>query len=170
MRAEQVHREYMQTMQEIRKLRILHRRKHEAFGHEFGFLRMIEEFQYDHPDVPGIYVSDLAACTGITKSGVSKSLNNLERRGMIRRTIDPNNRRNTFVSLTEEGHLFCMKQHKHWHTLIMQISEEMGEEHFLEVVAGVREIVQIMVRELTALDGQNNTTKETTQCDLFCDT
>lgn len=172
MNIEQIHREYMQTMHEVRRFQILHRRNHEAYGREFGFLRMIEKFQNDHPEVPGIYVNDLASCTGITKSGVSKSLNSLEQRGLITRTIDPHNRRNTFVSLTQGGRLFCRQQHERLNMVITRVSEAMGEEHFLEVMTGIREVLQIMERELPACaaDGQENIIKEEPQCDPFCDT
>ncbi|MDO5783789.1 MAG: MarR family transcriptional regulator [Eubacteriales bacterium] len=166
MDTERIQREYMQTMQEFRKLQMMHKRKTEIFGREFGFLRMIECFQRENPDVPGIYASDLAARTGMTKSGVSKSLHKLEQRGMVARAVDPNDRRNTFVSLAPAGREFCERQHANWRTMIKRVSEDIGEERFLEIMSGVREIMRSMAQELTALE-QNQTTEEETRCDPF---
>jgi DNA-binding MarR family transcriptional regulator len=50
-----------------------------------------------------VYVSALAEELMISVSMVSKMLKVLEDRGWIRRTVDMNSRRNTFVSLTDLG-------------------------------------------------------------------
>lgn len=166
MDTERVQREYIQTMHELRKLQTMHKRKAEILGREFAFLGMIERFQRENPDVPGIYVNELAARTGMTKSGVSKSLHKLEQRGMVARTVDPNNRRNTFVSLAPAGEEFCKRQHARWRTVIERVTEDVGEQHFLDILSGLREIMRSMTRELTALE-QNHTIEEETRCDPF---
>lgn len=166
MDTERVQKEYVQTMQEFRKLQLIHKRKAEIMGREFSFLDMIGRFQLDNPDVPGIYVSVLATLTGMTKSGVSKSLHKLEQRGMIVRTVDSNNRRNTFVSLTPAGREFCEQQHALWQSVIEHVAEDVGEQRFLDTLSGARDIMRSMTTELAALE-QNHTTKEETRCDPF---
>lgn len=166
MDTERIQQEYMHTMHELHRLQMMHKRKAEIMGREFGFLGMIEHFQRENPDIPGIYVSELAACTGMTKSGVSKSLHKLEARGMIVRTVDPNNRRNTFVSLAPAGRAFCKQQHANWSIMIKQVAKDVGEQRFLEIMSGAREVMRSMARELTALE-QNQTIKEETRCDPF---
>ncbi len=167
MDTEHIQRECMWAMQEFRRMDMHHRRRNdEIFGREFGFLHMIESFQRDNPQIPGIYVNELAECTGMTKSGVSKYLHRLEERGMITRTVDPDNRRNTFVSLAPAGRAFCERQHTCLNTIICRVAADIGEQRFLDIMSGVREIMHSMAREI-AVQEQNQTTKEETRCDLF---
>ena len=166
MDTERMKRESMQTMMEVRKLQLLHRRKKEILGPEFRFLRMVEQFQQDHPEVPGIYVNELAACTGVTKSSVSKSLHKLEQRGMVTRTVDPNDRRNTFVSLTPEGKAFCTEQHTQLLAVLTCVTADIGEQRYYEIMTGIRELTRAFARAVTATE-QNQSTEEEKRCDPF---
>jgi DNA-binding MarR family transcriptional regulator len=70
---------------------------------EYLALSVVRRTQEAQPDSPGVYVSTLAEELMISVSMVSKMLKVLEDRGWIRRTVDMNSRRNTFVSLTDLG-------------------------------------------------------------------
>jgi DNA-binding MarR family transcriptional regulator len=70
---------------------------------EYLALSVVRRAQEAQPDSPGVYVSTLAEELMISVSMVSKMLKVLEDRGWIRRTVDMNSRRNTFVSLTDLG-------------------------------------------------------------------
>lgn len=52
-------------------------------------------------DEPQLTTSELAHRLNITKSAVSQTLNALEQRGMITRTINPTNRRELTIGLTQ---------------------------------------------------------------------
>jgi len=52
-------------------------------------------------DEPQLTTSELAHRLNITKSAVSQTLNALEQRGMITRTINPSNRRELTIGLTQ---------------------------------------------------------------------
>lgn len=139
--------EYLETMGAIRRLNwdgllkdISHR--------EMSFLKTIEQFHWTHPEVPGVYVNDLAEKMGITKSGVSKMLGHLEQRGLIERRVDPNNRRNTFVCLTEEGYALGERQRDNYDAFLMRVVDSLGEARYLDILAGIREMTQCMAREL----------------------
>lgn len=137
--------------------------------HEFGLLMMILRFQKQNPEIKGIYVSDLAKKLCITKSAVSKMLGNLEKRELIERAVDLDNRRNTFVYLTEKGNELCQVQHKRMRTFLKQVEAELGEQRYQAILAGMQELSEAMARVMTAWE-QDNQSKEETQCDLFCDT
>lgn len=140
--------EYMRVAEEVRRLHWMHMRKDDIFGREFAFLKIIWGFQRNHPDVPGIYVSDLAACMGVTKSAASKMLRNLEQQGLIERAVDKHNRRNTFVFLSPDGRVFCEEQHARWCMLFRRVTEQLGEEHFREILNGIHEMMQVMACEI----------------------
>ena len=50
-----------------------------------------------------LYMKDLAAALVYSASGLTRIVDNLERTGFVRREIDPENRRASFVALTDEG-------------------------------------------------------------------
>jgi DNA-binding MarR family transcriptional regulator len=52
---------------------------------------------------PGCRVQELAAGLGLSVGGASKSADRLERRGWLRRTAHPSDRRSLLLELTEEG-------------------------------------------------------------------
>ena len=55
---------------------------------------------------PGIAVGDLAARTAITKQALHKTVRDLIRRGLVRSTVNPRNRRSRQLSLTRTGYGF----------------------------------------------------------------
>lgn len=116
---------------------------------EYMFLEIIQQFHKKNPDVPGIYVSELAAQLCITKSAVSKMLQHLEQRGLIVRNVDVRDRRNTFVSLTEAGQELCTCQRRRCSQFMQHVANDLGEEHFRMILAGMREFAQAMEHELT---------------------
>lgn len=84
---------------------------------EYVALYMIADYHSEHPDSPGLYVSKFASNLHISLPAASKSLKQLEQQGWLQRTVDPQNRRNTFISLTEAGKevldretLYCAQQ------------------------------------------------------------
>ncbi len=58
-------------------------------------------FQRDSSTVRG-----LAARLGVTKPAISRALNNLSGFGLLRRVADPNDDRNFFIAMTEQGAQF----------------------------------------------------------------
>ncbi len=139
-------------------------------GCEFVCVETIRHFQQTHPDVPGIYVTELASNLHVTKSSVSKLLGRLEQKDLIRRTVDRNDRRNTFVSLTEKGEKTCTAQHARGQLVMRRVVARRGESHYRMILAGMRELTQVMASEMAAIGQPNENikqTKEGTQCDSF---
>lgn len=93
---------FLEALQHLRKLD-WNKKLTIATMPEFLALSAIHYGQVSQPDKPGVYVSRLAEELMTSVSMVSKMLKILESKGWILRTIDPGSRRNTFVSLTEEG-------------------------------------------------------------------
>lgn len=143
--------EYMRAMNDLRRLP-WHSLLKDISVREYTFLEMIRRFRKKHPDVPGIYVSDLAADMCITKSAVSKMLQHLEQCGWIERMIDKDSRRNTFVLLTQEGERVCDIQRTRCMTFMQHVTEDLGEAHMKMILAGIREMTQAMAREMNALE------------------
>ena len=152
--------EYFQTMDTYRRLNWDSLLKGVS-GREVQFLKTIERFHWTHPEVPGVYVNDLAEKLGVTKSAVSKILRHLEERGLIERRVDPDNRRNTFVCLTEEGFALGERQRDEHDAFLLRVVDSLGEARYLEILGGVRELTQCMERELERTNESKKTREET---------
>ncbi len=70
---------------------------------EFFTAEYIHAYAARHPDEPGVSVSELAALLRIRPPAVSRTIRPLELRGLLKRSEDPQDRRNTRLSLTPEG-------------------------------------------------------------------
>lgn len=116
--------------------------------HEFCALSIIRSFRAAHPEVPGIYVSDLAAEMKMPVPAASKLIRSLESNGWVSRSVDPQNRRNTFVVLTEAGEAVQTQEIVHTAQLSDRIFERMGAENTAALLHSVNDIISILEEEL----------------------
>lgn len=118
MKAEQ--REFIDIMDSFRKLNIACMLPAEISHGEFSLLKMIqrrvesEDASGEKEDTGvcsdkterngrGVKVSWLVKKARVPAPAISRTLRTLEQKGFIERTVDKDDRRNTFVSLTEAG-------------------------------------------------------------------
>lgn len=95
-----------------------------------------------------LFVSGIARKMGISAPAVSKSLSGLESKGFITRTIDKQNRRNTWVSLTEEGKKEAECAHDYIKNFMDNVVVEMGEDNFSEMMRLFNMMVDITEKQL----------------------
>ena len=69
---------------------------------EFAVLEMIHKLSAQHDAIYGAAISDLQK-NGILPSALSRLLRGMEEKGLCVRSIDPKDRRSSYVSLTETG-------------------------------------------------------------------
>ena len=73
----------------------------------------------------------------VSKDAVSQMLNSLEKRGYILREIDPNNRRNIIVILTDEGRTAFEKRNQEFYDRFEMVIRGIGEKdvsQFIEMI------------------------------------
>ena len=80
---------------------------------EFIALCILSEEQKKQNEEQGIYVSMLASGMQSSTPAVSRLLRAMEEKGLIERKVDRKDRRNTFVSITEEGQV-ALKEKFAW--------------------------------------------------------
>lgn len=156
--------EHVQTIDAIGRLN-WERLLRGVSGAELRFLKTIRKFHWAHPEIPGMYVNDLAEELGVTKSAVSKMLRQLEQRGLAARRTDPDNRRNTFVCLTEAGIALEEQQRESFDAFLLCVVDALGETRYLEILSGMREMTRCMARELERTAEQSS--GEEQQCGQF---
>lgn len=79
----------------------------------------------------------LSARLGLSKPSVSQTLNSMEEKGWIRRTIDPNNRRQTAINVTDEGREKMSEVFQQVVKSVARVLERMGRENaerFVELI------------------------------------
>lgn len=162
--------EYMHALRRLGQIKRMHACGDIAEGftdRDFMFLHTIELFHCAHPDVPGPYVNDLARHMRITKSAASKTLQQLEQRGLIERSVDPHNRRNTFVSMTAAGRTFNAQQREKCDRFFDRVAQRVGEQRMRDIIRGMNELAQAMQEETERMCTTDTRRKH--HCDRFLD-
>ena len=60
---------------------------------------------------PGVLPNEISSEMGVSSARIAVALNNLEGKGLITRQINPRNRRQILVGITQEGKALTEKQH-----------------------------------------------------------
>ncbi len=115
---------------------------------EFMAADAIRVGQLLNPGRPGAYVSQLAESLTISVSMVSKMLKILEGKGWITRTVDPQSRRNTFVSLTEAGSELLAEESARVNNLNARVIARMGEDRWNRLMADAQMLAKCYAQEL----------------------
>lgn len=105
--------------------------------HEYLVLAFVHHEHAVNPELPGIYVSALADGLMISVSMASKLLKALEEKNWILRTVDKNSRRNTFVSLTEEGEAALSQADLSMQAVNRAVEEKMGKESLQQLIDSI---------------------------------
>jgi len=71
--------------------------------------------------------SEISAALASSPARVSALLGTLEKKGQIERQIDPNNRRNILVSITDDGRARITAEMSKWAQVLEEVFSEMGE-------------------------------------------
>lgn len=115
---------------------------------EFFALEMLNKFSKFDNQNSDICVSQLAKNLKMSSPATSRMLNNLEEKGLIIRTIDKNNRRNTFVSLTDLGKQRTIDNTNILNEYIENVISNMGEEKVMNLIFLINEMTNIMEKEI----------------------
>ncbi|MFT8593392.1 MAG: MarR family transcriptional regulator [Bifidobacterium sp.] len=104
--------------------------------------------------------SRLAEFSGSSSARISAVLGTLEKKGMITRRIDPDDRRNILVSITSQGKERIENNHREMRETLTWIFEQMGEQKTHDFMKLMNEFVTYMA--LTQ-PGEPRPTKELVQ-------
>lgn len=82
----------------------------------------------------GITIGDFIKNTDISMSAASKKISILEKKGLIERKTSKHDRRNVYITLTEEGEKICEKERASKHMWMAKLMEKMGEEDATQLI------------------------------------
>jgi DNA-binding MarR family transcriptional regulator len=102
-------------------------------------LGLVEKAQEAEPCT----ISSLAGRLGIDPATVVRTVDSLEKRGLVERRRDKHDRRQVFVEFTPAGHAALMEAHQHFITRIRAIFLAMSPEGRASLLDGLEEFVRV---------------------------
>ncbi len=121
---------------------------HDISKREFEMLMVMEHFSRENDDRKGIYVWELAKALHISSPAVSKMIRALEERGYAARDVDKEDRRNTYVYVTDKGREAQRKSKEKMDEVMRQVVMRMGEKNMKEFISLCNLLEDIMEEEL----------------------
>ena len=98
------------------------------------------------------YISTrLADVLGITRSAVSQIVNNLEKRGVVKRMPDDVDKKIAYVEITDDYAGIFEKELKNAEGLLGNVVKKMGEQRFLEMCNAFESMGHILEEEFKKL-------------------
>lgn len=115
---------------------------------EFWALKMIQKATLKSESDCGVYVSTIAEHLKVTPSAISRMLKGLEEKELIERKVNKNDRRNTYVTLTEKGEMVARKVEAEVNELTNNVILAMGEEDSKTLIVLFNKLVDVMEAEI----------------------
>lgn len=115
---------------------------------EFWALKMIQKATLKSESECGVYVSTIAECLKVTPSAISRMLKGMEEKGLIERKVNKNDRRNTYVTLTEKGKKVTQKVEAEMNEFTKNVISGMGEEDSKTLIRLFNKLVDTMEAEI----------------------
>lgn len=116
---------------------------------EFYMLEMIRKYVEQNESTEGIYVSVLAKKLNISSPAASRMLRTLEEKRYIQRDVDRDNRRNTYVYLTELGDRVRRDATEVLQNYSSRVIRNMGKESIEALLVLWNQLGDVMEEEFT---------------------
>ncbi len=143
--------EFLEVMNNFRKLGIQHHSKTKVHMGELMMLRVIQcytkKMDIKNIEEIGIKVGELSKRLGATMPATSKMLNVLERKGYIEKVPDAKDRRIVYIRLSEKGEKIVKGASNMLHLFTEHTIEKLGEEDARELLRLLRKLYQIITED-----------------------
>lgn len=115
---------------------------------EYVVLEMVGKYMQEHPNQPGVYISELVRIQKTSPPAISRTLRSMEEKGWIEKETDANDRRNTFIRLTAAGEKKRRKAADEINEFVDSVIARLGEEKMVNMIAIWEEMENIMLDEI----------------------
>ena len=117
---------------------------------EFAVLEMIHKLSAQHDAIYGAAISDLQKKMEISPPALSRLLRGMEEKGLCVRSIDPKDRRSSYVSLTEAGQERRDQGHGIMEVFVQRVVDRMGEDRSRELIEQWKRFGDVLEAEIAA--------------------
>lgn len=114
----------------------------------------------DKGDNGQITISELASRAKMLPSAISRTLKGLEERGYVERNVNKNDRRNTYVELTDAGKLVTEEARKTMAEFGKSVMAQVDEEDMKRLISYLDNIYRIAEKEIETRKRQDRKEKE----------
>lgn len=125
---------------------------HDISRREYEMLAAISRYMEENKEAKGIYVSRLAGMLKVSSPAVSRMVGMLEEKGYIQRAVDKEDRRNTYVYLTESGMTKRTATEQVMQNIFRKVFLRMGEKNMQEMLKLWNQLADIIEEEIKASD------------------
>lgn len=122
-----------------------------------GDIRMGEMFVLGRIPEEGASLTEIQNHLFMTKSAVSQMLSSLERRNLVRREVDPDDRRRIAVTLTEEGKRFQLTQRRYADRVMDMTIARFGEDNMRELIRLLKILAEVSEKIRREVESQKFT-------------
>jgi DNA-binding MarR family transcriptional regulator len=116
-----------------------HAHQHGFSTTQFMILGLVERSREGEPYT----ISTIAVKLGLDPATVVRTVDSLEKRGLVERRRDKQDRRQVFIHFTESGHQRLIEAHQHFITRIRAVFQAMSAEGRASLLNGLDEFVQV---------------------------
>ena len=134
---------YLNLIEKIKNL--FHKGNTDIRRSEFMMLMHIEKFAKDQGSVTA---SDLSQHLHISNAAVSKTVGVLEKKGLVCRQMNAEDKRQAYLQVTEEGKLITEHMRHQANQFIVDSFEEFGKENSEALLKLAEQLYDIMSRKM----------------------
>lgn len=107
-----------------------------------------------------IKISDLSMFMNVSKPAITFMITDLEKRGLVERIYDKQDRRRIFLSLTEKGEEFVEKSEEEANNFFAQVFEKLGEHDSDELIRIFEKLGDILENICDEKKSEQNSRKD----------
>ena len=110
---------------------------------EFALLKQLK-LREERGETRGAWLSGMGEYLRVSKAAVSQMLGALEKRGLITRKPDPDNRRTILVNLTDKGNEMIVDFESEFDIYLVMLIERFGEKDTREIIRLIYKFMEIV--------------------------
>lgn len=118
---------------------------------EFAVLEMSHKLSAQHDEIYGAAISELQKKLDMSPPALSRLLRGMEEKGLCVRSIDPKDRRSSYVSLTQAGQERRDQGHAIMKQFAQKVVDRMGEDQFRELIGMWNRFGDVLETEISAI-------------------
>lgn len=134
--------ELFNLLHRVHRCRVKFQKQGDMANVEYFILVAVAVVTQKRPE--GVTMKELADMSHTTMSAASKKIRILEEKGLIERRTSKTDRRNSYITLSENGKAICEKERRRKNDWLLKVISQMGEEDMEQLITLSNRMFDIM--------------------------